>query len=131
MQSRINRTLSAFGWQQWLVLTAFLVITAFTAFTAVRTARRVIYWRAHRDEPIRGWMNVGHVAHSYRVPAAVLYLALGLPEKPPDKRPLREIAKMQHRSMEEIRAILLDAIVHARPPYSEPQSPPATQEKSP
>ena len=30
-------------------------------------AREVIYWQAHRDEPIRGWMNVGSVAH-YRVP---------------------------------------------------------------
>ena len=72
---------------------------------------------------------VGHVAHSYRVPAAVLYLALGLPEKPPDKRPLREIAKMQHRSMDEIRAILLEPVVHARTPYSAPQSPPGYTRK--
>jgi hypothetical protein len=131
MQSRITRTLKGFGWQQWLLLTAFLMITAFTAVTAVRTARRVNYWRAHRDEPIRGWMNVRHVAHSYRVPAAGLYRALGLPEESQDRRPLREIAKMQHRSMDEIRAILLDAIVRARQPHTAPQSPTATQEKSP
>ena len=123
--------MKTFGWQQWLVLAAFLIATAFTAFTAVRTARRVIYWNVHRDEPIRGWMNVGHVAHSYHVPAAGLYLALGLPEEPRDKRPLREIARMQHRSMDEIRVILLDAIVRARQPYSTPQSPPVTPEKSP
>lgn len=131
MLRRITRTLSAFGWQQWLVLAAFLIATAFTAFTAVHTARRVIYWRAHRDEPIRGWMTVRHVAHSYRVPAAGLYRALGLPEERPDRRPLREIARMQHRSVDEIRTILLDAISRARPPSTAPESPAATQEKSP
>lgn len=126
---RIIRTLKTFGWQQWLVLTAFVIITAFTGYTAVRMARRVIYWRAHHDEPIRGWMSIGHVAHSYGVRPAVLYLALGLPEKPPDKRPLHEIARAQHRSMDEIRAILQNAIIQARQPY--PQPPPSFPEKSP
>jgi len=47
----------------------------------------------------------------------VLYQALGLPHTRPDKRPLREIAKAQNMSMDEIRAVLQDAIIHARPPY--------------
>jgi hypothetical protein len=83
-------------------LAAFLLVAGFTAVKAVHLASGVIYWQAHRDEPIRGWMNVGYVAHSYRVPPHVLYLALDLPHKPPDKRPLRDIAKVQHRSMDEI-----------------------------
>ena len=112
-----------FRWQQWLVLASFLLVAGFTAFKAVQTAREVIYWQSHRDDPIRGWMNVGYVAHSYRVPSDVLCLALGLPDKPPDKRPLRVIAQVQHRSMDEIRATLKDAIVHARPPYPPPPSP--------
>ena len=70
----------------------------------VRAVRPAIYWHYHQDEPIRGWMNVGYVAHSYHVPPHVLYRALGLPHKPPDKRPLREIAKAQNRSMDEIRS---------------------------
>ena len=123
MRSRILSTVKAFRWQQWLVLAVFLLIAGFTAFKAVHTVREVRYWHAHRDEPIRGWMSVGYVAHSYRVPPHVLYLALGLPHKPPDKRPLHEIAKAQHRSMDEIRAILEDAIVHARPPYPPPLPP--------
>jgi hypothetical protein len=126
MRSRIIRTMKAFRWQQWLVLAMFLLVAGFTGFKAVRMARKVTYWKAHRDEPIRGWMNVGHVAHSYRVPPGVLYQALGLPEKA-DKRPLREIAKVQHRSVDEIRAILQNAIIHARAPQSQPpdQSPDA------
>src|SRR5580692_3337539 len=125
MRSKIIRTVNAFRWQQWLVLAMFLLVAGFTGFKAVRMARKMTYWKAHRDEPIRGWMNVGHVAHSYRVPPGVLYLALGLPEKPPDKRPLREIAKMQHRSVDQIRAILQNAINHGRAPRLPPpdQSP--------
>ena len=65
-------------------------------------------------------MTVGYVAHSYRVPRHILYQALGLPYNPPDKRPLRVIAKSQNRSMDQIRAILQDEIAHARPPYPPP-----------
>jgi hypothetical protein len=123
MRSKIISRVKAFRWQQWLVLAVFLLTAGFTAYKAVHMARDVIYWRAHRDEPIRGWMNVGYIAHSYRVPPHVLYLALGLPHKPPDKRPLREIAEVQHRSMDEIRAILQNTIIHARPPYPPPPPP--------
>jgi hypothetical protein len=114
--------MKTFRWQQWLVVAMFLLAAGFTAFKAVHTARKVINWQTHRDEPIHGWMSVGYVAHSYRVPPYVLYLALSLPYKPPDKRPLREIADMQHRSMEEISAVLQNAIIHARSPYPPPPS---------
>ncbi len=126
MRSKIISTVRTFRWQQWLVVAMFLLIAGFTAFKAVHMAREVIYWQVHREEPIRGWMSVGYVAHSYRVPPYVLYLALGLPPKPPDRRPLREIADRQHRSMDEIRAVLQNAIIHARPPY-----PPPPPEQSP
>ena len=118
-------------WQQWMVMLAFLLVLSATAFFAVRAVRTAVYWHYHQDEPIRGWMNVGYVAHSYNVPPHVLYRALGLPHKPPDTRPLREIAKAQKRSMDRIRAILLDAIVHARPPYPPPPPPPADPGGSP
>jgi len=117
--------------QQWLILAVFLLIAGFTSYKALHLARAVSYWKAHRDEPIRGWMSVGHVAHSYHVPPYVLYRALGLLLTPPDKRPLRDIAKMQHRSMNEIRAILQNAIMHARPPYSPPPDQSPDREGSP
>ena|ERR1700738_337758 len=120
-----------FGWQQALVALAFLLSLSVAIFFLVRAVRPMIYWHYHQDEPIRGWMNVGYVAHSYHVPAHVLYQALGLPPKPPDRRPLREIAKAQNRSMDEIRTVLLDAIVHARPPYPPPSPPPSDPRGSP
>jgi membrane-associated protein len=116
MRSKIIGTMSTFHWQQWLVVAMFLMVAGFTAFKAVNMAREVIYLRTHHDEAIRGWMSVGYVAHSYRVPPDVLYLALSLPHDQPDRRPLRKIAHMQHRSMDEIRADLQNAIIVARPP---------------
>lgn len=110
--------------QQWAVVLAFVLVVCGTVFFAVRAIRPAIYWHYHQDEEINGWMNVDYVAHSYHVPPHVLYLALGLPHRPPDKRPLRDIAKAQNRSMDEIKAILLDAIVHSRPPYPPPPPPP-------
>lgn len=123
MRRKFLKTLKTFRWQQWVVVVMFLLVLGFTGIYAVRTIREAIYWHYHQDEPIRGWMNIGHVAHSYRVPPHVLYQALGLPHKPPDKRPLMQIAKSQNRSMDEIRAILQDAITHARPPYPPPPPP--------
>ena len=118
MKSKIISSMRTFRWQQWLVMAMFLLVAGFTAFKAVNVAREVIFWQAHRDEPIRGWMSVGYVSHSYRVPPELLYLALGLPDNQPDKRPFRKIAHVQHRSMDEIREVLHDAINHARLPVS-------------
>lgn len=111
------------GWRQWLVLVAFGAALCVTGLFAARTIQNALYWRAHTDEPIRGWMTIGYVAHSYHVPPHVLYKALGLPHKPPDKRPLREIVGAQNRSMDDVRAVLMDAITHARPPYPPPPPP--------
>lgn len=122
MKQKILATIRKFRWPQWAILAAFLVVLCFTGLHIVRTAQDASYWRHHRDEPIRGWMSIGYVAHSYRVPPHVLHQALGLPPKP-DKRPLRKIAKAQNRTMDEVRAILKDAIIHARPPYPPPPPP--------
>lgn len=111
------------GWRQWTVVIAFVVTLFVTGLFAVRTFRDALYWRAHTDEPIRGWMTVGYVAHSYHVPPHVLYKALRLPHRPPDRRPLREIAGAQNRSMDDVRVVLMDAIIHARPPYPPPPPP--------
>ena len=121
--------------RQWLVVLAFVLVVSFTGLFAVRTVRRAIYWHYHQDEPIRPWMNLGYIAHSYSVPPWVLHQALGLPQKP-DRRPIREIARAQNRPVDEVIAVLQNAIVHSRPPYPPPGPPPppdngATQGRSP
>jgi hypothetical protein len=117
-------------WRQSVVAVVFLLSLSLAVFFVVRAVRPMIYWHYHQDEPIRGWMNMGYVAHSYHVPPHVLHSALGLPDKP-DRRPLREIAKEQNRSIDEIRTLLLEAIVQARRPYSSSPSPPTNPGASP
>lgn len=73
-----------------------------------------MYWKQHRDQPIAEWMSVGYVAHSYHVPPSVLYEALELPPKPPDRRSLKKIAEAQDRSFEEVKALLEIAIKQER-----------------
>jgi hypothetical protein len=120
-----------FGWRQSVVAAAFLLSLSVGIFFVVRAVRPAIYWHYHKDEPIESWMSVGYVAHSYHVPPHVLFLAVGLPHKPPDKRPLSEIAKAQNRSMDEIKTVLLETIVHARPPYPPPPPPAPDPGRSP
>jgi hypothetical protein len=117
------------NWRQWTVALTFILFVSVGIFFVVRAVRPAIYWHYHQDEPIRPWMSVGYVAHSYHVPPYVLHQALGLPHRLPDKRPIRDIARAQNRSVDEVIAILKDAIVHARPPYPAPTPPP--QESSP
>ena len=118
--------------RQWLVVLAFVIVVSFTGLFAVRTVRRAIYWHHHKDEPIRPWMSLGYIARSHGVPASVLYQALNLPPKTggPDRRPIREIAREQNRSVDEVIVILQDAIVHARPPDPTP-GPPTHSEGEP
>jgi hypothetical protein len=109
---------------RWLLLAAFLLAVGFTGFYVVRTVRDAIYWHAHHDEPIAGWMTLGYVAHSYHVPPHVLFLALGMDPGPPERRNIATIAAAQGRSVEQVAALLNNAIVHARPPYPPPGPPP-------
>jgi hypothetical protein len=118
------------GSRQWSVVLAFVLVVSFTGIFAVRTVRRAIYWHYHQDEPIRPWMSLGYIAHSYSVPPWVLHQALGLPLKP-DRRPIREIAREQNRSVDEVIAILQDAIVHSRPPYPLPPDAPLNDRSPP
>ena len=120
-----------FGGKEWIAVVVFVFIVSLTALFAVRTVRRAIYWRLHQDETIRPWMTIPYVAHSYRVPPPVLYEALAIDHPPHDRRPIREIAQTQNRSVEEVITTLQTAIARARssPPLG--QSPPPAPGRSP
>ena len=105
------------------VLALVLIITG---LFAVRTVRRAVYWRLHRDEAIRTWMSVPYIAHSYRVPPHVLYEALGIAPQPHDRRPIREIAREQNISVERLITTLEEAIALERA-----RDPSASQSPSP
>ena len=119
------------GWQKWIVLIAFALVVAATGIFAVRTVRRAMFWRQHRDEVIRPWMSIPYVAHSYRVPPHILYQALGIPPQPHDRRPLRQIAREHDRSVDEVITVLHDAIVRERAKHPPGAPPPPDQGSSP
>jgi hypothetical protein len=113
------------GRKQWFAIVVLALVLLITGLFAVRTFRRAVYWRLHRDEVIRPWMSVPYVAHSYRVPPHVLYEALGIAPQPHDRKPIKEIAREQNISVEQLVTTLQQAIARERaqiPPGS--QSPP-------
>jgi hypothetical protein len=109
------------GWRQWTILAIFALVVTATALFAVRTTRRALYWHQHRDEPIRPWMTLPYVAHSYRVPPHVLYEALGIPLRPGDRRPLKRIAREQNASVDS----LIETLHRAITDFQQTSTPPA------
>jgi hypothetical protein len=72
------------------------------------------------NEPIRPWMSVPFIAHTHHVPPALLFRAVGLPPQQHDRRPLRRIAREEHRPVEDLmrdleRALTSVGHVHAPP----------------
>jgi hypothetical protein len=116
------------NWKQWSAIAALILVLVVTGLFAVRTFRRAIYWRMHRDEVIRPWMTLPYVAHSYRVPSGILYEALNLEHPPRDRRPIRQIAEEKHRNVNEVIGTLHNAIVQAR---QHPANGPPAPEESP
>ena len=95
-----------------ILCVAFCVALAGTfmfALNAGRHARR-LRWE---NEPIRPWMSVPFIAHTHHVPAAALFRAIGIEPHPHDRRPLRSIAKEQHRPVDEIIRDLNQALAAA------------------
>jgi len=121
MMKRLN-------WKQWTAIAALVLVLLVTGLFAVRTFRRAIYWRMHRDEVIRPWMSLPYVAHSYRVPPQVLYEALNIEHPPRDRRPIRQIAKEHNRPVDEVIGTLNEAIARSR---QHPANGPPSPEKSP
>ena len=102
------------GRKHWFAIVVLALVLLITGLFAVRTFRRAVYWRLHRDEVIRPWMSVPYVAHSYRVPPHVLYEALGIAPQPHDRKPIKEIAREQNISVEQLITTLQQAIARER-----------------
>ena len=76
-----------------LLLIAFTVAAVLTLFFAFRTVAFYVYWAGHQNLPVEGWMTIGYVAHSYRVPPEELQKALGFDPQRPNRHPLGRIAR--------------------------------------
>jgi hypothetical protein len=106
-----------------LLLVALLAALAVGGASAWRLAQR-----ASRPPPpprqtdvaqIAGWMPVGYVARAYRVPAPVLFEALGVSAEGPRGRTLDDVAAETGRSSDEVVAIVRETVAawqEAHPP---------------
>jgi hypothetical protein len=110
--------------QKWIALIAFVLVILVTGVFTVRTVRRAAFWRLHRDEVIRPWMTIPYIAHSYRVPPHVIYQALAIPPLPHDRRPLKQIAREQSRSADQVILVVQDAIARERATHPSGAAPP-------
>jgi hypothetical protein len=119
-----------FGRKQWIAVAALVLVILVTGLFTVRTVRRAVYWRLHRDEVIRPWMSIPYIAHSYRIAPHILYESLGMAAQPRDRRPIREIAREQNRSVDELIATLQNAIARERATHVS-GAPPASPVRSP
>jgi len=117
------------NWRPWLFAAGLALSLAVAVFFAWRGLQNVP--RRQVDEPIHPWMTVPYIAHAYRVPAATLYAALGLPARPPDRRPIMFIARAQGRPVADVIAALKAAIAQARQPGGTPAPATATAAATP
>jgi len=95
-----------------ILAVAFLVAIAGTfvfGYRAGRYARRLRL----ENEPIRAWMSVPFIAHTHHVPPEILFRAIGLEPHPHDRRPLRVIAREEHRPVGDIIRDLENALAGA------------------
>jgi len=95
-----------------ILAVAFCGAIAGTFVFALRAGRHARQLR-RENEPIRAWMSVPFIAHTHHVPSALLYHAIGLEPQPHDRRPLRAIARDEHRPVADMERDLERALAGA------------------
>jgi hypothetical protein len=103
--------------QTLLLVAAFFLAIAATFFFGYRAGRTAREIRRHNDrqrnEPIRAWMSVPFVAHTYHIPEPVLFQAIHVPPNPRDHRPIRDIARAEKLPSAELIRELEKAVASA------------------
>lgn len=69
-----------------IALIAFGLALAVAGGFAVNLTISAIYWSAHREEPVQGWMTLGYVERSWGLPVRSLAVPLDMPQPSPDAR---------------------------------------------
>jgi hypothetical protein len=110
-------------WRTGVVILGLVVSLALIVIFSLRVMRSI---RHPQNEPIRAWMSVPYIAHSYHVPAQELYSAIGLPGDKRDRRPLMAIAREQGRPVSDLIQQIYQAIVQAHPTFLPPSPIPST-----
>ncbi len=110
----MNETIRTLWRTNKLLVIAFAVALSFTVIFGVRTTAFFIYWSAHQNEPVAGWMPAGYVAKSYRVKIELVREALGLDPEMRDRRPIARIARERGVPVEQLIRQLNEALKAAK-----------------
>ena len=115
---------SAFRRHPYLA-SAFALFAVLALVFLFNVVSGLIYWSVHEDEPIRPWMTVGYVGHSWGLDPRRIDQAAGTPLPGPGGHPmtLAEIARTRGvpvaQVMAEVQAAVADLIARreaGRPP---------------
>ncbi len=87
-----------------MLLSALALVIALVF--AVRLALHVLHWNNAAATLPEPWMTPRYVAHSWRIPPQEIRTALGIPDELVRRQTLKDIARQQGRSVEEVIADL-------------------------
>ena len=110
----MNQTIRTLWQTNRLLVIAFAIALSLTIIFGVRTTAFFIYWSAHQDVPVAGWMPAGYVAKSYRVEIETVREALGLDPQDRDRRPIARIAADRGVPVEDLIGRVNEALREAR-----------------
>ncbi len=85
-----------------------------TAFFAIRFVTELVYWSAHRDEPVRAWMTVGYIGRSWDLDPRVIDAEAGLPLPVDHPLTLSEIARQRGVPVGEIIAAVEETLARLK-----------------
>ncbi|MFC4733331.1 hypothetical protein [Salipiger abyssi] len=96
-----------------LLLTVLVLALLGAGFFTTKAVRRALYWAdpQHHEQAPEGWMTLGYVERSHRLPPRSLGPLLGIaPGSGAEHRSLAEIAAMRDQSVESFLAEIDSAL---------------------
>lgn len=102
-----------------LVLVAFVLATLAAAVFLGRAVVATVYWSAHHEVPVAGWMTPSYIEHSWQLPKYALRAPLGLTPPVKGEHPLTVAEMARTRGVSEAEMVaqvqkLVDAAAAAR-----------------
>ena len=100
-----------------VLLSAFVLALAVTAFFAVRMVMFTLYWAdpAHRTQPPEPWMTPRYIATSWHLDPQALAAALQMPRDLPDRPTVERIAEARGVPVDTVLAEVADFIAAHAP----------------
>ena len=99
-----------------VLVSAFALFAVLALVFLFNVVSSLLYWSSHEDEPVRPWMTVGYVGHSWGLKAPEIDAEAGtpLPVKGGHPLTLAEIARARGVPVEQVVAEVQAAVARLR-----------------